>query len=591
MITRVRLQNWKAYENLDLVVPRGTTFLVARNGIGKSSFVEAVRWALDPNAKPDRGLMRRLSASTTVTIDLQVNGTDVAVTRTLNQGQAAAPVMTGSATIGPDEKPIAEALDWLAAEWKADATFLHRCAFLTDQLLLESGEPDLEGHLVRLYSLEELREAKSAAAAAATQLENQARAAKKQVKAGAAELAEANRHADEQEAAAQEATTSAEATERSARQAADEVTAAELEVLARQRYEDWQSTYATLEADIEGLLGATPPDADLDQLLQTAEAGARAQQLRNAERRAALNERVASVDASLERLHTAAGECPVCRRPLDDASRGHAESAHQADKDAATSELVALEPATAEDVVVDIGRLRRRVVELGPPPDQPAAPSRDVGALREMANAVLTKAEIASTDAEQARAKAFVARERANDLAAMADEPDPVRLYEQAGLLEASARALDRTIDEVLTRQIGPLRDQVNRRWEGLFPDRPGLQLDRKGHLARTYDDDGDPLPFESFSSGEKVIAKILMRLTTISTTTEIPFIWIDEPLEHLDPISRIYVAETLALLTASDGISQIVITTYEDELARRLEAQADHPVQLRVLRNAPAAN
>jgi hypothetical protein len=44
-------------------------------------------------------------------------------------------------------------------------------------------------------------------------------------------------------------------------------------------------------------------------------------------------------------------------------------------------------------------------------------------------------------------------------------------------------------------------------------------------------------------------------------------------------------------LLTASDGISQIVITTYEDELARRLEAQADHPVQLRVLRNAPAAN
>lgn len=591
MITRVRLVNWKAYDNFDLEVPPGTTFLVARNGIGKSSFVEAVRWVLDPNAKPARNVMRRLSASTTVTVDLRVNGTDVTITRSLSQGRAATPTMDGAATVGTDKKPILEALDWIAAEWRADAQFLHRSAFLTDQLLLESGEPDLEGHLVRLYSLDDLREAKSTAAAAATQLENQARAAKKQVKAGAAELAEAEANAREQEGLAQEATAAADAAEQTARHAAEEVSAAEREVLARERYDGWQTTNAALLADIENLLGTTPPDADLDQLLKTAEAGARAQQLRDAERRAALNERIASVDASLERLHTAAGECPVCRRPLDDASRDHAEHAHRAEKDAAATELAALDPAAEEDVVSDISRLRRRFVELGPPPDQPAAPGPDFDSLRIAADDASAKATIAKTDAELARAKAFVARERANELVASADDPDPVRLYEQAGLLEASVRALDRTIDEVLSRQIGPLRDQVNRRWEGLFPDRPGLQLDRKGHLARTYDDDGDPLPFESFSSGEKVIAKILMRLTTISATTDIPFIWIDEPLEHLDPVSRIYVAETLALLTARDGISQIVITTYEDELARRLEGQADYPVQLRVLRNAPAPN
>ena len=591
MITRVRLLNWKAYESFDIEVSPGTTFLVARNGIGKSSFVEAVRWVLDPNAKPARGLIRRLSASTTVTVDLRVNGTDVTITRSLSQGRAATPTMEGSATIGCDEKPILEALDWIAAEWRADAHFLHRSAFLTDQLLLESGEPDLEGHLVRLYSLDELREAKSAAVAAASQLDSQARAAKKQVKASATELATAEANADVQDGIAQQATEGADAAEQTARRAAEEVTAAEREVLAQQRLDDWRTGRAALLADIENLLGATPPDADLDQLLQTAEAGARAQQLRDAERRAALNERIASVDASLERLHTAAAECPVCRRPLDDASRDHAEHAHQADKDSARTELAALDPAAKEDAASDISRLRRRVVELGQPPDQPAAPLADIDALRAAADDASAKAKAAKTDAEQARAKAFVARERANELAASADNPDPVRLYEQAGLLEASVQALDRTIDEVLTRQISPLRDQVNRRWEGLFPDRPGLQLDRKGHLARTYDDDGAPLPFESFSSGEKIIAKILMRLTTISATTDIPFIWIDEPLEHLDPVSRIYVAETLALLTARDGISQIVITTYEDELARRLEAQADHPVQLRVLRDTAAPN
>lgn len=591
MITRVRLLNWKAYDSLDLAMPPGTTFLVARNGIGKSSFVEAVRWALDPNAKPARSLMRRLSTSTTVTVDLRVSGIDVTVRRTLSLGRPAPPTMTGSATIGKDEKSISEALDWIAAEWRADAQFLHRSAFLTDQLLLESGEPDLEGHLVRLYSLDELREARATTAAAATQLGNQARAAKKQVKAGAAELAEAEKDAIDQEGVAQEATEAADAAEQAARQAAEEVATAERELLARQRYDDWQVAYAALLADIEELLGVTPRGADLDQLLQTAEAGARAQQLRDAERRAALYERIASADASLERLHTAAGECPICRRPLDDTSRDHAENAHRADRDAATTELAALDPPATDDVVADISRLRRRVVDLGPPPDQPATPPPDIDALRATADAAIVKAKSVKTDAEQVRAKAFIARARANELAARTDDPDPVRLYEQAGLFEASVRAFDRTIDEVLTRQIGPLRDQVNRRWEGLFPDRPGLQLDRKGHLARTYDDDGDPLPFESFSSGEKVIAKILMRLTTISATTDIPFIWIDEPLEHLDPISRIYVAETLALLTAGEGISQIVITTYEDELARRLEAQADHSVQLRVLGNPPARN
>jgi DNA repair exonuclease SbcCD ATPase subunit len=591
VITRVRLLNWKAYESFDIEVTPGTTFLVARNGIGKSSFVEAVRWVLDPNAKPARGLMRRLSASTTVTVDLRVNGTDVTITRSLSQGRATTPTMEGSATIGSDEKPILDALDWIAAEWRADAHFLHRSAFLTDQLLLESGEPDLEGHLVRLYSLDELREAKSTAAAAASQLDSQARAAKKQVRASAAELADAEANADEQDGLAQQATEGADAAEQTARHAVEEVTAAERQVLAQQRLDEWQTTRTALLADIENLLGATPPDADLDQLLQTAEAGARAQQLRDAERRAALNERIASVDASLERLHTAAAECPVCRRPLDDASRDHAEHAHQADKNSARTELAALAPAEEEDAASDISRLRRRVVELGQPPEQPAAPPADIDALRAAAAAASAKAKSAKTDAEQARAKAFVARERANELVASAHDPDPVRLYEQAGLLEASVQALNRTIDEVLTRQISPLRDQVNRRWEGLFPDRPGLQLDHKGHLARTYDDDGDPLPFESFSSGEKIIAKILMRLTTIAATTDIPFIWIDEPLEHLDPVSRIYVAETLALLTAPDGIAQIVITTYEDELARRLEAQADHTVQLRMLRSAPAPN
>lgn len=121
MITRVRLSNWKVYENFDLELTPGTTFLVAGNGIGKSSFVEAVRWALDPDAKSARSLMRRLSQSTTVTVGLRVGETDVSVTRTLTHGQSATPSMSGSATVGADEMTVSDALNWVAAAWRADA--------------------------------------------------------------------------------------------------------------------------------------------------------------------------------------------------------------------------------------------------------------------------------------------------------------------------------------------------------------------------------------------------------------------------------------------------------------------------------------
>lgn len=588
MITRVQLTNWKAYDHLDLELTSGTTFLVAPNGVGKSSFLEAVKWALDPNAAPSEAFMRRLAATTTVIVDLCVRETDVIISHTLTRGSGATPSLTSNATVGGEDKPISDALKWIASSWKADPDFLHRSAFLTDRLLLESGEPNLEDHLVRLYSLDALRQAQTAAKAAAATFEAQGKAAKKQTKVSAADLSAAEQHVEELDSAATVATEDATTANDAATVA---VTATQAVILAREQYERWESTYAALVTDVEGLLGELNPDTSLDDLLQSAEAGARAQFVRDTERRAALTERVSSVDASLARLHSAEGDCPVCRRPLDADSREHAEAAHQADREAATGELANLDPAGADGVASDIGRLRRRLQDLGQRPVLPDETDPDLAALQEVAEVARVAAAAAGTAAEQARVVAGVARQRVADLKASNAAPDPTLLFEQAGLLTACAEALDDGIAQVLERQIGPLSDQVNRRWEALFPDRAGLTLDRKGKLARVYDDEGGPLPFESFSSGEKVIAKILMRLTTLSATTEIPFIWIDEPLEHLDPNSRVFVAETLALLTSTDGITQIVVTTYEDELARRLEAQEDHPVRLRVLRNTAAFN
>jgi DNA repair exonuclease SbcCD ATPase subunit len=67
------------------------------------------------------------------------------------------------------------------------------------------------------------------------------------------------------------------------------------------------------------------------------------------------------------------------------------------------------------------------------------------------------------------------------------------------------------------------------------------------------------------------VWALLLTRLLILGASTRAPFIWLDEPLEHLDPKLRKVVAGTLAKASSGAGLRQVIVTTYEAELARRL--------------------
>lgn len=588
MITRVHLTNWRAYEDLDIEVGEGTTFVVAANGVGKSSFIEAVRWALDPSGRPGDHVMRRRALDTSVRVELNVGTAQIVVTRTLTRKNATAtPTVGGSATINGAQTSVDDALDRIATEWSADATFIHRAAFLIDKALVAEKEPQLEEQLVRLYSLDNLLKAQAAILPATKALEEEARALKRGAKADATELAQATHRAAQASTAAHAAEELAASFGEAATTARTALEAGERAVTAARIADQWAADMATLRSDIEAVLGHASAASDLAQLLRDAEAGAKAQLQRDIERRAALTERLAALETSLQRLKAATGECPLCRRALDAESRNHAAHAHEQDISVASSELQTIEPDLSSTVVDELGVLYRRLMQLGPKPPAPDQPAVDLESARETAQ----KAESDLADARAAAAvavsKAADAQTLVDELVGARDEPDPSAIYEQLALLEASDAALTATIHEVLEAQLGPLSDQVNRRWEALFPDRPGLRLDSKGRIRRTFDDDGGDLPSSAFSSGEKVIANILMRLTTVSATTRIPFLWIDEPLEHLDPTARAYVAEILGLLPAADGFAQILVTTYEEGLARELEEREGHPVRLQFLEAA----
>jgi DNA repair exonuclease SbcCD ATPase subunit len=81
----------------------------------------------------------------------------------------------------------------------------------------------------------------------------------------------------------------------------------------------------------------------------------------------------------------------------------------------------------------------------------------------------------------------------------------------------------------------------------------------------------GRTLSFGALSGGERVWALLVTRLLVAGASTRAPFVWLDEPLEHLDPRLRRVVAGTLAMAASRSGLRQVVVTTYEAPIAQQL--------------------
>lgn len=586
MITAVHLENWRAYKSFRIDLQPGTTFLVAPNGVGKTSFIEAVQWALDRDAKPTSKVMRRRARTASVDVTMLVGNSRIRIKRTLTLGRGKTPADHTDAWIDDRTAEPEEALGRLADIWEADNRFLSRAAFLRDRFTDKSGGPDLRAHLTRLHALDNVQAAITSIATALTMASQEADTARKSAAASEIELTQAieavdaaNERLESAGAASEQLRANASASAQALRGA---MTANETHAV----YQSWMTARDALAVEVTAVLGTQLDDLDLRPGLRAAEAAATRQLMQSAEQRAMLRERLDIVEKALERLREAGAECPICRRPLDDASRHYAEEQHEHDRAEAAAQLSLLDDAQASTVATELGHLRERAEELGDPPEAPSTELFELEALRARDDEAKSSFEKALEDVGQAQRAVAEATGRVETIGAHLTAISRSTLYTKVAALEASKAALEGTITRVLNAQLGPVRDEVNRRWEAIFPDRPGLRIDPEGTISRAFDDDErDDLDFDSFSAGEQVVAELLLRLATLTSTSRVPFWLIDEPLEHLDPDARSYVARTLAYLGSGTGLRQIFVTTYEQELAMQLVSIARDQVHLEFLR------
>lgn len=582
MIRRISLWNWRAFERADIPFEDGTTFLVAPNGIGKSSLLEAAQFALSGRTTHPISPVMLGSESAQVELALQLPTSEVLlIRRTISIASSTGP----KSTITLNDEPLTEA-EFVAAVdrgFHSSPEFIARNSILRDSLR-DVKHTNLRSLLARAFDLDAKRaEAEQLAAladdykVAAEQLSREVRSEERAIGRleGEVEVAVAGR------TAADDSLAQARETLDAAGKARDSYLKA---VVSAQRVAKWDEDASRLLENVRQFVPNVTLDtitALVDEFVQQVETVATALQ----EQAMSLQARLDLIDTALAELSAAGAECPVCRRPLDDRDRAAAEAVHRAEAAGLRDQLGMLDLEGALGRVSDARILGRQVIALGTRPDGPAA--------SEMPPDPQNVFDSARLDLERAVAAQREAASKAEELeAALRSAHELVErsaLSEQAwrrwALTSAASTALFKAIDDVIDKEVTPTRRAVTRRWNDLFRDRAGLEFDLDGNLWRLVN--AEKLPIDGFSAGEQTAAKILMQLAILTTATSIDFCWFDEPLEHLDLRTRRNVASLLAQGRKATGLRQLVVTTYEEELAAHL-ADAEESAQIEYVRAGP---
>ena len=584
MINRIGLKNWRAYESAQIPFEEGTTFIVAPNGIGKTSLLEAAQFALtgDSSNLTAPVLLHEDHAEVELALELSP-GRVLVIRRTLYADPKKPPAFV--ATIGNADHSEQELAAELQGAFGADARWISRNAFLRGRL--DATAFDLRSLLVRAYELDTKRDEADRLAALATDLEARAKELSRSIRS---EAKEAGKLQGELAAATTELA-AAEREQAEARVRFDELAQARTAFLqnavALGKVREWDDTSAGVLEQARLMLPEVTIDrltSDVEALVARCEADAAAVQ----QQAAAMQARVDLIETAIEELHSAGTDCPVCLRPLDEADKATAEASHRAEVARLREQLATINSSDAPERVRASRALMREIDMLGTrevPPPQGSAPEIDPQPLYDLARSQLEEAA-AKLQAVKTRIQQLtVAVNEARDTDAKAAESE--RAWRRWALTSAASITLHNAIDDALTKQIEPVAQTVGARWNSFFEDRPHLWFDLDGDMWRRIGE--KRLPIEAFSTGERTTARLLMQLAILTSATQVEFCWLDEPLEHLDPKTRRRLAGMLSRGRKATGLRQLVVTTYEEELAQEL-ANADEQTAIEYVRAGPVA-
>ncbi len=574
MIRRLQLRNWRAYDNLDLELGPGATFVVASNGIGKTSLIMGAAWGLYGDASRVNAVGEIRGDADGATVGIQVrlpSGIDAEITRSINRkGKVALEVKLPDRAIASQE----ELDELLTAEFGADPHVLAQLTIMIHGGAVETfqGEFDLQDHLAGVFGVTPLFEAgrkaeamASGAASALRKMKTTQRSEKREKEEILTELQSVIEQLETTNETRDELVASIAAVEETLRtgdewaryQVGMDERTAKLSTLAEEA-SSLLDRSLTSETIVDAL---TEEERNLSDSVSAAETQA-----------ASARGKSDLIRAALSDLEDAGSVCPTCLRPLSEHEADRAEEEHSKHLRELDSQMQEAEEKANEHRAT-LQTLRRLLEQVRSVP-VPLAP--EVQVEKEELESVRTererkKEELQTLD-KQLAVHSTTGASLQDALQELEEDERQKReleiLYRKEGIALATQEALVGTGNAITEKYIEPLAKEVESRWKSMFGS-GGLNLSSEGRITRQVG--SRTLEFGSLSGGEKVWALLLTRLLIAGASTQSPFIWLDEPLEHLDPKLRKVVAGTLAKASSGAGLRQVIVTTYESELARQL--------------------
>jgi DNA repair exonuclease SbcCD ATPase subunit len=583
MIRYLALSNWRTFGQLELHLDPGTTFIVAENGVGKTSLVQAAAWALfgrRANIDPHRAI-RKGADTAKVTVELELpDQTSLRIRRSISKTEAVEAIHDGQTL-------RAEALDQLLAnQFGADLDYLARITVLPGDTLADQAEESfqLQRHLCQMFGVEDLQRAADEAAQLHKRLDTENK-----------KLRTVVRRADTDERALQARLNAArrtvaeleerrDALQRELEAARTTLDAAERAATAAEQHRIRTRAAADVATQATELLGQPVEAHSVDIELDLAEQAAVVQLDELRRRMAAARGELDIIERAVGALADADAACPVCRRPLSAHDAKKALTEHHRDRERLATELDRLQQEEVADAK-RMTRMRDLRRALGPGPvvvDTPGEPVVPIGKVREAVANLRTQSDAIHAQLAEHRHLATLAEQELTEhRQATEQSATALARYRLEAVSGVVAESLAAAASEILSTRIEPLANEVMHRWKRVFGDQGTLRLGANGGLSIVRG--AQEVPFEDFSSGEKVIALLAARLLIVTASTAVTFMWLDEPLEHLDPPNRRILASLIT--TTSRPVRQVLVTTYEESLARRLAEQIPH-VALRYIKS-----
>jgi DNA repair exonuclease SbcCD ATPase subunit len=568
MIERLQLRRWRAFERLDLSLEPGTTFVVAPNGVGKTSLLLGMAWAVfgDQAKVNARDHIRAGATSAEAEVTMLLDGDRLAIRRTVAErgGPAADHELNGERIT---ERTLQSLLhDTFGAQ---PAVAAQLAMMMGGGHVASERALDLEDHLYDAFGITALRAAAEQGAVMARAAARQRGDVRSVAKLGVADRAARQSEREQLDRVI------AERHEQRGRLAAalDEAYAARDLAAQWSRHEAEMASREQALADVTQTARALGLEGGTDELAAAAAlAAARAELADVSEHITDARVRARSAQNALALLQTDSPSCPTCLRPFHGGELAAAVRDQQADADAAAQEEAEWRAtaATIEARVARLDELRQALAGMAPVPAAPGGgrPDGDTTATVDEALSALREHDTQTGRLEHERDRITLALADDEELR-RADETQR-RAYRREAITSAVAAALADTAEQLTRGYIEPLSQQIRWRWKLLFGEE-GLQLKPDGTIVRVVGD--RELPWDSLSGGERIWARLVTHLLVLGTSTRLPFAWFDEPLEHLDPRTRRAVAAALATATRTGGPRQLVVTTYEHAIARQLAA------------------